>query len=111
LLLADLAQQEGRDDGRHKADADFGIAKFRIRTRKCKVAEQSESGSTGDRRSVHRSNGYLGELVQRAEQLDHGLRVLQVLLGSAAEQRLQVVEIHPGRKGFASPGHDQDDCI
>ena len=36
---------------------------------------------------------------------------MQVLLRRAAQQRLQIVQIHPGAERLARAGQDQNDCI
>ena len=87
-FFADLPQQEGRDDGGHESDADFGVSELCFRNGKREIAEQGKPGPAGNGSAIDRGNRRLGEFVERPEKDDDGARVLEILLGRACRSGL-----------------------
>ena len=111
LFFSHLPQKKCRNDRRNESDAHFRVAELRFWHGQGEIAKQCEPGSARDRRPVHCGNRYLGKFIKRAEQPDHGLRILQILLRRSSEQAFEIVQIHPRAKSLARAGQDQHDRI
>src|ERR1700690_3532743 len=107
MFLADLAPQKSRNDRRYESDAYFGVAELGGRCGQCEIAERSEPTAARDGCPVYRRNRRLGEIIERAEKLRHGLGVLQALLWRTAHERFQIVQVHARAECFPCAGEDQ----
>src|ERR1700687_6022 len=103
-FFADLAQEKSRDNSGHESDPDLGVPKLGIWHGKREVAEQRQSGAAGDGRGVDCGNRWLRKFIERTAQDDDGSRVREILLGRAADQGFQVVEVHAGAERLPCPG-------
>jgi len=56
-LVSHLPHQHGRNDGGHKSDTHFGVAKLGLRHRQGEIAHCGESRAAGDGGPVHRGDG------------------------------------------------------
>src|SRR5205807_9449617 len=79
-LMADLKDQIRRHDGRHESDLYFRVSKFRFWDRQREVAHRGYTRAACDGGAIHSSDGRLGKVIDRTEQVRHGLRILYVLL-------------------------------
>src|SRR5271166_1359819 len=67
-FFADLAQQKSRDNGGHESDPNLGIAKLGFGHSQREIAEQGQSGATGDGGAVDGRDGRLRKLIERTKQ-------------------------------------------
>jgi hypothetical protein len=92
---AHLAQKKHRDDGRHKADANFGVAKLGLRHGQSEIAHGGEPRATCDGRAVYCGDGRQRKIVNAAKDAGHARGVLHVLIVSFPQQGLELVAHRP----------------
>src|SRR6476469_9675883 len=108
LFFANLAQEKGGHDRRHKSDANLGVSEFCVGHCQGEIAQSRETCSSRYGRAVDRCNGWLGEIVDRAEETRHRLRIFAILLGGAAGELTKILEIHAGTECLSRAGDDED---
>src|SRR5690349_10844890 len=108
VLFANLAQEKGGHDRRHKSDANLGISEFCVGHCQCEIAQGRETCSAGYGRAIHGCDGWLGEIIDSAEEAGHRLRIFAILLGGAAGELTKILEIHAGTECLSRAGDDED---
>jgi hypothetical protein len=106
--LADRADDIGADHRRDQAKPHLRDREARALRGDRDVAARHEPASARDRRAMHRRDGRLGQLVERAHQPGQRLGVAPVLLLRIERHALHPVEVRAGGEAPALAREDDD---
>jgi hypothetical protein len=112
-FFAELGAEEGGDDGRHEADADFCESKLGLGDSEREIAKGGDAHAAGDGSTVDGSDAGFGQGIQSVEESGNALGVGVVVVGGGEMaggngHGMEVFDVETGAERGTGAGDDDD---